>query len=371
MAKVLVAGSWPPSLVNFRGRLLAELRQQGHEVFATAAGKNDEVQKSLGALGVKYHHLPLARTGLNPIEDVRYFLGLYRLMRRLRPDWVLAYTVKPIVFASLAARASGVPHVFSLVTGLGFSFVEGDGVKRKMINLLVRRLYRAALRQNHCVIFQNPDDVQAFVRLGLVSNEQAEVVAGSGVDVEHFSYTPTGEKPVFLLIARLLRDKGIVEYVEAAKILKRRYGEARFMLLGWIDENPAAISKKELDAWVRSGVIEYYGRQEDVRPYIAQANVYVLPSYREGMPRTVLEAMAMGRPIVTTDVAGCRETVVPGRNGFLVPARDPCALAAAMERFILHPEMIEAMGRQSRKIAEEKFDVRKVNRAMLQILGLA
>lgn len=371
LARILVLGGFAESLLNFRGALFQEMVKLGHEVIACAPHASADVRTGLAHIGVDYRHVDIDRTGTNPFHDFSLVLRMVSLFRMLKPEIFLAYTIKPVIYGSVAARITGVPMTFSLISGLGFSFVDVGGVKRRLVNRLVRRLYRLALRKNHCVLFQNADDMHEFTQLGLVERNQSVVIPGSGVDINRFGYTAPAMAPVFLLIARLLRDKGITEYVEAAKELKRRYPEARFLLLGWTDENPAAISRQEVDAWVREGVIEYLGRHDDVRPYIAGASVYVLPSYREGLPRTVLEAMAMGRPIVTTDVPGCRETVIQGKNGYLVPPHDASALAQAMEKFILHPEIVPGMGRESRKIAEDRFDVHKVNWAILQAMGLA
>jgi len=228
------------------------------------------------------------------------------------------------------------------------------------------------LPHNHAVFFQNRDDRDLFIRLGLLPDKsRAAIINGSGVDLDRFQEAPVSSgPPLFLLIARLIRDKGILEYVEAAAILKKRHPQARFQLLGRHDSNPSAIGRQQLQSWQRDGVIEYLGETSNVAPHLAAAHVYVLPSYREGTPLTVLEAMATGRPIVTTDVPGCRETVVPGENGFLVPAKSAACLAEAMERFIRAPELIRKMGRHSREIAVEKFDVRKVNSVILKRMGL-
>jgi glycosyltransferase involved in cell wall biosynthesis len=220
-------------------------------------------------------------------------------------------------------------------------------------------------------MFQNPDDRNLFVASGLVpSTLPVTLINGSGVDLAAYSPCPLPDEPVFLLIARLLADKGLREYQRAARRLKARYPRARFLLAGDLDPNPLSISAEELAKWRADGAIEYLGRLEDVRPAYAAALVYVLPSYREGTPRTVLEAMAMGRPIVTTDAPGCRETVVDGVNGFLVPVRDDAALETALERFILDPSLADRMGRESLAIAREKYDVHKVNAVIMAAMNL-
>lgn len=368
--KIFVLGSLAESLVNFRGPLLREMRVRGHQVIACAPAASDAVKNALIALDVEYRDVPLSRAGLNPVHDLRSLLALFRLLHHARPDVFFGYTIKPVIYGSLAARWAGVPEIFSMVTGLGYAFTSA-GWRRRLLNGLVRGLYRLGLRGNRKVFFQNPDDRDLFLRAGLFGDStQALLINGSGVDVDAFQSAPLPREMTYLLIARLIKDKGILEYVEAARMIKTRYPQACFRLVGWIDENPTAISAAALRAWVDEGLIDYMGKLDDVRPALAKAAVYVLPSYREGTPRTVLEAMAMGRPIVTTDVPGCRETVVDGVNGFLIPPQNPSALARAMERFIEDPALVGRMGRESRRLAEEKYDVRKVNAVILQAMGL-
>jgi glycosyltransferase involved in cell wall biosynthesis len=231
-------------------------------------------------------------------------------------------------------------------------------------------LYRAALARTKAVFFQNPDDLADFKKRNLLKKGvKTVIINGSGVDLNHYSLSPLPDEPVFLLMARLIGDKGIREYQEAARRVRAKYSQARFLLAGGFDENPAAIDKEEIRGWQEEKDIEYLGRLEDVRPAIAQSRIYVLPSfYREGTPRTILEAMSMGRPVITTDAPGCRETVEHGVNGFLVPVKDAGALAEIMEKFIEQPSLAESMGRESRRIAEQKYDVRKVNCMILEVM---
>jgi glycosyltransferase involved in cell wall biosynthesis len=258
-----------------------------------------------------------------------------------------------------------------MITGLGYAFGE-DGLPTRFAGVVARRLYRLGLGGSAGVFFQNPDDHATFARLGLLRAAGRPIrINGSGVDLDHYAPMPLPPEPSFLLLARLLKDKGVIEYAQAARVLRQRYPRACFRLAGWFDDNPMALKREELAAWEREGVVEYLGTLEDVRSAIADSSVYVLPSYyREGTPRTILEAMAMGRPVVTTDAPGCRETVVPGRNGFLVGVKDAGALAAAMERFIAEPALVVRMGAESRRMAEEKYDVHKVNAVILEAMGL-
>jgi glycosyltransferase involved in cell wall biosynthesis len=369
LARILIVSHYARSLLNFRGELIKSMVGLGHEVFAAAPEEGFE--EKLKALGASYLRYPLRRTGLNPLQDLGSLLALIRMMRKIEPDVVLSYAIKPVIYGSLAARLAGVKRVFSMITGLGFVFVNG-GAKQKVLRRVVGLMYRAAFKGNRAVFFQNPDDEQLIKEMGIIGGSPKTVlINGSGVDTERYYYVPVRKEPLsFLLIARLIWDKGIREYAEAARMLKSRYPEVAFSLLGPYDSNPAAIKPEDVEGWVEEGVIEYLGETDDVRPYLADAGVYVLPSYREGTPRSVLEAMSMGRPVITTDAPGCRETVEDGVNGFLVPVRDAEALAGAMEKFIQNPELIGQMGAQSRKIAEEKYDVHKVNKVILSAMGL-
>ncbi len=369
--KVVVLTGLARTLILFRARLLEDMGNAGHQVIACAPEDDAQIARRLSSLGVAYHAIPLARAGLNPYSDVRFFLRLLRFLRRERPDVVFSYTIKSVVYGSIAARFAGVAGIYSMISGIGYAFADAD-IGRRWMPLAARALYRASLANNRAVFFQNPDDEALFLRLGAVRDPtRAVLVNGSGVDLLHFAETPLpAGPPRFLLIARMLKDKGIVEFVEAARVLKRRFPHVVIRLIGPVDVNPASLRPEQIESWGREGVVEYRDWVDDVRPAIADSSVFVLPSYREGTPHTVLEAIAMGRPIITSNAPGCRETVREGENGFLVPARDVTALVKAMERFVREPELIPQMGRRSRQIAEEKFDVRKVNQVLLETMGL-
>ncbi len=324
----------------------------------------------LEARGTTVHSIPMLRTGTSPVRDMQTFWALFRLMRRVQPRYVMGYTIKPVIYGSLAAWLAGVPRRFALITGLGYAF-QGEG-QRGRLQALVQRLYTVALSRVGLVFFQNPDDEALFRQRGiLAADTPSYVVNGSGVDVGSFAMVPMPPGPLrFLLIARLLGDKGVREYAQAAQRVRAVYPSVTFAMVGWLDTNPDAVTQQELDAWVAQGTVEFLGRLSDVRPAIAACSVYVLPSYREGTPRTVLEAMAMGRAIVTTDAPGCRETVVDGDNGFLVPVKSVDALEQAMLKFINDPALAARMGLRARHIAEEKYDVHKVNAVMMREMGL-
>ncbi|WP_370231041.1 glycosyltransferase family 4 protein [Marinobacter nauticus] len=373
MKTFLLIASFPDSLIKFRGPLLRALVAKGLDVHVAAPDLADvpDIRTELEALGITLHEIGLKRTGTNPVADLATVAELCRLMRRIRADYVLGYTIKPVIYGSLAAWLAGVPKRFSLVTGLGYAFTGEASGKRGLLRKLIQRLYRFGLSRSRKVFFQNPDDEALFRQLKLLPADIPScVVNGSGVDVADYALAPLPEKPSFLLIARLLGDKGVREYAQAARKVKARYPDAVFRLVGWIDDNPDAISQQELDGWVNTGTVEFLGKLADVRPAIADCNVYVLPSYREGTPRTVLEAMAMGRPVITTDAPGCRETVTDGDNGFLVPVQAVDELAAAMVRFLENPELVAGMGERSRLVAERKYDVHRVNEFMLAEMGI-
>ena len=370
--RIAVIGNHAPNLWLFRRSLLEELIGRNHEVMALAPDFDDDLQKRLTALGVACHPIKLERTGVNPLEDIAYFWRLRTRLKLLKPDLTIAYAIKPVIYGSLAAWSLGIRRHFSLITGLGYTF-GGVGLGRRLLSALVNRLCRLAFSVNERVFVQNPDDAALLVERGLLPEQKVVVVDGSGIPLKEFEKTPLPKGPiVFLLVARLLVEKGILEFAAAARSLKARHPEARFRILGPFDSNASSVQPEQMQAWVDEGVIDYLGETRDVRPYIRDAHVFVLPSfYREGTPRSALEAMAMGRPIITTDRPGCRETVIDGRNGFLVPARDHERLAEAMERFLEDRESLCQAGEESRRLAEDRYDVRKVNRVMLAAMGLS
>lgn len=377
--KFLMISSYLPSVLNFRGKLLEAIHAQGLEIHVLAPDLQDypDELNQLQQLGYQVHTVPMQRTGTNPIQDLKTLKAMYQLIRQIQPDYVLSYTIKPVIYGTLAASLAKVPHRFALITGLGYAFQNAESGKRSIFQKMVHGLYAQALKHAHKVFFQNPDDLKLFQSMQLVSPQKPTVVVnGSGVNVQDFAVLdlPKNEqgqvKASFLLIARLLGDKGVREYAEAARIIKVEHPEVEFHLVGWVDENPAAIAQAELDTWVAEKVVNYWGKLSDVRPAIAASSVYVLPSYREGTPRTVLEAMAMGRAIITTDAPGCRETVIHGQNGYLVPVKSVEELVQAMQTFIDDPQLMVQMGQRSREIALEKYDVHQVNAHMMSEMGV-
>jgi glycosyltransferase involved in cell wall biosynthesis len=368
--KVLLLGSYAPSLINFRGPLIAAMVERGHEVFAAAPDIDADIAAKLVALGATAVPVVLGRTSLDPIATWRSGRQLRALVKRIAPDVMIAYTIKPVVLGAAAARAARVPCFAAMITGMGYAFLGGLNPKRLAIRLVAMLMYRKALAASRLVIFQNEDDRRDFRRLRLLPAARTSIVVnGSGVDLDRFTPAPVPPETAFLMIARYLRDKGIREYGAAAARLKAEFPGIRIRLAGWLDDAPDAISRAELHSMVAGGV-EDLGQLADVRPAIAEASVYVLPSYREGTPRTVLEAMAMGRAVITTDAPGCRGTVVDGENGLLVPVGDAEALYRAMRRFVEEPALAQSMGEASLRLVREKFDVNKVNSAILEGTGL-
>lgn len=372
---IVIIGSLTRSLVNFRLELMKDLLAAGHRVTALAPDDDPPVIAELSRIGIGFRRIPMARTGTNPFADLRTLAGLYRQMRSLRPDVTLAYTMKPIIYGGLAAQLAGVPEFYALFTGFGFLFSgRMEGARAALLRETSLQLYRAALRKCKAAFVYNDADAEDVRRYAMLDPATPLVmVAGSGVDLSLFSAAPPPPgPPAFLMVARLLREKGIAEFAAAARTLKTEFPAARFQLLGPFDPSPLAISRTDLDRWTSEGALEYLGETRDVRPYLAASTVFVLPSYyREGIPRSALEALATGRAVVTTTAPGCRETVIDGVNGFRIAPRDVEALVAAMRRFLEDPGLALRMGAMSRRIAEERFDVRAVNRTLIAAMKLS
>lgn len=378
MKNFLLISNFLPSVLNFRGKLLEAIQKEGYIIHIIAPNLSefsDEAIK-IKELGYHLHEVPMQRTGKNPLFDLKTLFFLYKLIVAIKPDYMLSYTIKPVIYGTLAGWLANVPRRFALIPGLGYAFQNSEtNDARSIFQVMVHGLYKYALSHAHKIFFQNPDDKELLQKLKLIQ-VPAVVVNGSGVDIEAFDVVALPQdnnkkiKVSFLMIARLLSDKGVREYADAAKIIKIKHPEVEFNLVGWIDENPAAISQQELDTWIESGIVVYWGKMSDVRPAIAATSVYVLPSYREGTPRTVLEAMAMGRAIITTDAPGCRETVINNVNGYLIEVKSTDSLVQAMKKFIDEPQKAATMGSASRAIALEKYDVNIINQYMIAEMGL-
>ena len=366
--KVCLLASYAPSILNFRRELVLEFLKTS-DVYVFAPFINRELQEKIENLGAVFLDVRMSAESLNPFANLRYLFELFKHFKAIKPDVVLSYTIKPVIWGSFAAKLARVGCIASIITGLGYSFTELDSLKRKFINKLVCRLYKWSLSFNKIVFFQNQDDQALFYDKKILGHTPSIVISGSGVNLEHFHYHDSyPEKISFLMMGRLLKDKGIYEYIEAARRIQVEYTNVNFDLMGWIDHNPASITQQELTSWEQDGVVRFLGRQEDVRQSLMVTSVFVLPSYREGTPRSVLEAMSMGRPIITTDAPGCRETVVNGVNGYLVSVKNVDALVESMKKFLNNPEQVAKLGKKSRELAENKYDVYKVNQMIISAL---
>jgi glycosyltransferase involved in cell wall biosynthesis len=368
--KILIVANSSGFILNFE---LALIRALQSTLDVVAVTPHDDRSSRFASLGVRFVALPMSRRGLNPFGDIRMALGLYRIYKREEPEVILHNTIKPVIYGSIAARAAGIKAILNMIPGLGYVFT-GRTLRHRSLRHLVKLMYRCALDGSHRVFFQNPDDRRYFVENALMKADKAELTYGLGVDLERFQYvepTPTSQGCTFILVSRMLWDKGVGEYVAAAAELKRTFVEARFQLLGPLDpDNPSHIKRETIDEWHRSGVVEYLGEVSDVRPILEKADVVVLPSYyREGVPNALLEGLALGRPVITTDAPGCRETVVNTVNGLLIPPRDVAALSAAMRYLITHQERRLEMGWEGRKLAVERFDVNLVNAIILRAIN--
>jgi glycosyltransferase involved in cell wall biosynthesis len=352
------------NLANFRRPIITALLSRGDMVTAIAGADGAEAQ--LLSMGCRFEPLMIDSKGTNPLKDAGLAFTLSRHLAALRPDIILCFTIKPVIYGSLAARWRGIT-VINTITGLGTAFIADTWITR-----IVQRLYRLVLPGPQPVVFQNGDDLALFRARRLIGGNPVTVVPGSGVDLSSFGFVPLPKQgPVtFLMIARLLGDKGVREYAEAARQVGRTHQNVRFQLLGPLGvANRTAIAQSELRDWVAEGTIDYRGETDDVRPFIAAAHCAVLPSYREGMPRVLLEAAAMGRPLIATDVTGCREVVVEGSNGFLCRVRDAGDLALKVEAFLaLPPDVRRRMGEASRALAMRCFDARGVAATYLQLI---
>lgn len=356
------------TVYNFRGDLIKAIIAKGYDVIVTGPDQTD-VDK-IEALGARFVEIPMNKTGTSIVSDMKYCQALTRMFKLEKPDVVLGYTVKPVIYGSIAARRAGVPNINAMITGGGYTFISNTW-KARLLGIIVRFLYWIGLHGAHHVIFQNQDDMNEFCECGLVKRNKCFVVNGSGVNMEHFTPAPFPQQLTFLMISRLLKSKGVGEYLEAAKIVKQKHPEVRFMLLGKYETAMQdALSEDYVQKFIDDGIVERFEETSDVRPYYAQCSVYVLPSYREGTPRTVLEAMAMGRPIITTDANGCRETVQDCVNGFLVPVKNVKKTIVAMEQLVEHPIYVSSMGEMSKIYCKKKYEIKLVNEKMFLIMDL-
>lgn len=375
--KVIIVGTVASSFYGFRADLICELCKKGYIVYAfTSEYSEDDLQKieNLGAIPVTYE---LNRGGLNPLSDIVATYKLSQKIQEIKPDLVFSYFTKPVIFGTLAAKWAKVPKIIGMLEGLGYTFTdqpEGISSKTKLIRNVQVFLYRIALPYLDQLIFLNPDDPIDLLEKHNLHVKSVNILGGIGLNLQSYPYRPISKPPIklnFLFIGRLLKEKGIHDFIAAIKLVKQQYPDTTFTVLGAVDKsNLGALSEEEVSNLIQAGTIEYPGHVDNIQEWIVKSDVFVLPSYREGVPRSTQEAMAIGRAVITTDVPGCRETVIDGVNGFIVPRWNPEKLAEKMIYFIENPEKTQLMGEASHKIAIDKFDANKVNQKLIDFLGL-
>lgn len=366
--KVFMCTVLAEAFYKSRVELIFKFLDLGYQVILAAPEPDTFTETVFGRGKVKYYKINLDRTGINPISDYKIIKQLQKVISIEKPDLSYAFGgSKAAIYTTIAAYNEKVPGNFCMINGLG-SIFHGSGFKNKLVQIIMSMLFKFSLSKSHGVLFQNTDDLNEFVNNNLVNRNKCIIVNGSGVNLVKFPYMKNLSKDIFLFVGRLLRDKGIYEFVEAARIVKETYPNAEFWVVGGYDTNPTAVKEREMTRWVDLGLIKYFGRQDKVLPFYQKCTVFVLPSFHEGTPRTNLEAMAVGRPIITTDVPGCRETVIDGVTGFIVPVKDSVQLANKISRFITNPELALEMGNNAYAFVVDKYDVNKVNKTILDFI---
>lgn len=369
--KILVLSSQAFSLLHFRLDMMRAFVALGYQVYAAAPDKEAVWTDVLGQAGIRYYSFEMQRTGENPLEDIYGFFSLRRLLKTIRPDILFAYQAKTVIYGTLAAHSLKMKDIYALIAGLGSAFRNDQNtLKQKLVCKILCVEYKAALKRAKTVFFQNHDDSAEFIKKGLVDRAKIRYMQGSGVNMEHFAFSELPDRIRFLFVGRLIRDKGIMEYLQAAQMVKKEFPQAEFEVIGYYDSNPTSVQEKDIGHYFDSGTAAYLGKKDDVKPWLDRCYAFVLPSYHEGTPKSVLEAMAVGRPIITSDAPGCRETVKEGENGFLVPVGDSRGIAAAMKKLIQRRDLAATMGRRSHQMAAEKYDVNLVNQRLAQDMSL-
>lgn len=366
--RILVISPKNKTVFNFRGDLIRDMIAHGNEVIVT--GPNREFVDDIMALGVsEFVEVSLVKDNTSIKGDLAYLKALKSVIKEKKPDIVFGYTIKPVIYGSLAAKANHVPYICAMVTGLGRVYAS-NGIKAKTIRLITKFLYRRAFAACNRVVFQNKDDIEEFVSQHYLPKEKTALVNGSGVNMTHFQRTDLPKEPVFLMVSRIIREKGVMEYCEAARAVKAKHPEARFILLGGFDSSIGALKKEDIQSFIDDGSIEYPGEVKDPVAFYQQSSVFVLPSYyREGLPRTILEAMSCGRATITTDWPGCREPITDGVNGYLVPVRDADALAEKMQVLVEDRELLAKMADAAYARCKSHYAVEIVNAQMREQIG--
>ncbi len=374
MKHILIITAYGPSLINFRYSLIKKLLSKGYKVSVAAPIDNfsKKMQKKLRDLSVDINLFIISRTNLNFVKDLWSVYEIYRIIKKSKPCIIISYAAKPVIYTGLVLKLFKKIKYYPMITGLGYAFIERNSIKQKLLKYLLLKLYHEGLKSSKKIMFQNKDDKYLFLNKKIIKNKKLpKMINGSGVDLRKYPKSSLPSKPVFLMIARLLVDKGVREYVQAAEIVRKNFPNTIFQLAGGIDENPASISSKELKLYIKQGNINYLGDIKSVQLILKNCKFYVLPSYREGTPRSTLEALSTGRPIITTDAPGCRETVIHKKNGLLVPIKDPIALANAMKELLKQSNKnLKKMAKESFLIAKNKYEINKVNKSILELMNL-
>ncbi len=365
---IVVLSSHTPSLFWFRTDMMREFMKRGYRVYALGNEEEAKWTEKFSSIGIEYQQIMVSRNGVNPLQDKKTIESIMTKLKKIMPEKIFTFQAKTVIYGTIAANRLGITEVYPLIAGMGSTFLS-NGLKTRVVRFLMISLYKKSMKKCPVVFFQNHDDEQIFRKCGIIKDQRIVMIHGSGVNTNKFTVLPLPDKPAFLCISRLIRDKGVYEYLEACRRMKKEYPEIRCLLVGPYDTNPSALNPEELQPYIDEG-IEYFGEQENVRPYIGQCSVFILPSYREGTPKTNLEAMACGRAVITTDAPGCKETVIDGENGFLVPVKDISTIIEKMIWFIEHPDRIRTMGEKGRHMVEEIFDVKKVNSVICEAMGI-
>lgn len=372
---IALIGNSAQSVLSFRASLIRRLVDRGHRVQAYAPDYTSDTRAAVSKLGAEPINFSLQRSGTNPIADVRSILDLRRRLRRERPQAVLCYFIKPAIYGTIAAAIAGVPRRVVMLEGLGYGFAAeaGTSLTRRLLATAMKTLLRIALTGAYRTLVLNEDDRCVVVDDIGISKDKIVNMGGIGVELDSFNVTPVRDRAqTFALAARLIAEKGVRYYVEAARKIKTNYPDTRFLLLGEIDDNPTSLQKEEIGAWVEEGIVEWPGRVSDVQFWLKQSDVFVLPSYyREGVPRSIQEAMALGRAIITTDHVGCRDTVDHGITGYLVAIKNVDQIVDAMQQLIEKPGLAQKMGTAGRRLAEERFDAKRADLLIINLLETA
>ncbi len=380
METIFVIVGEAKSLINFRLDMMKHFIKAGYNVVALAPNADDVIKRVLAQNSIKYEQISMNRSSLNFIECIKLTRQIKGIIRRYKPSGLIAFTIKPVIFGSIAASQCAVKNIIPVITGLGYTFI-GNSIFKRLLQFIIVSLYKFAFRKIKVALFQNTDNRDLFVQKGIVDIKKTHIIRGSGVNMEHFKYCPLPEEPSFLFIGRLIKDKGIIEFINASIETKQKYPNTTFSVVGGVDKNPTSITQEQFELLKQENKITFYGKQDDVRKYIKAANVVVLPSYSEGTPRSILEGMAMGRAVIVADSVGCRETiflndtakkqrqngekVIIGENGIMVDVANSKALADAFELMIKNRQIIKDMAKKSYEFAKKYYDVNEVNADIL------